>query len=140
MVDVNTIYTSDTLKAADLQGREHTVTIASVESKEFDNGIKLVLKFVGAKKSFVCNRTNGKRIAFMHGDETNGWINKKIVLAPEMVDYRGAPVMAIRVKPAAESEPAPKTKPVLKGMTQQSVADPAQSTSGGGSTVTTFRL
>jgi hypothetical protein len=84
MVDVNTIYTSDTLKAADLQGREHTVTIASVESKEFDNGIKLVLKFVGAKKSFVCNRTNGKRIAFMHGDETNGWINKKIVLAPEM--------------------------------------------------------
>jgi len=50
MVDVNTIYTSDTLKAADLQGREHTVTIASVESKEFDNGIKLVLKFVGAKK------------------------------------------------------------------------------------------
>jgi hypothetical protein len=111
MVDVNTIYTSDTLKAADLQGREHTVTIASVESKEFDNGIKLVLKFVGAKKSFVCNRTNGKRIAFMHGDETNGWINKKIVLAPEMVDYRGAAVMAIRVKPAAVSEPPIKPAP-----------------------------
>ena len=59
----------------------------------------------------VVEGTNGKRIAFIHGDETNGWINKKIVLAPEMVDYRGAPVMAIRVKPAAVSEPPIKPAP-----------------------------
>jgi hypothetical protein len=108
MVDVNTIYTSDTLKAADLQGREHTVTIASVESKQFDNGTKLVLKFVGARKSFVVNRTNGKRIAFMHGDQTEAWIGKKITLAAELVDYRGEPVMAIRVKPVAVADSPPK--------------------------------
>jgi hypothetical protein len=118
MVDVNTIYTSDTLKAADLQGREHTVTIASVESREFDNGIKLVLKFVGAKKAFICNKTNGKRIAFIHGDETNGWVGKKVVLAPEMVSFRGETVWAIRVKPAAVSEP-----PIKPAMVQQPRAE-----------------
>jgi hypothetical protein len=108
MVDVNTIYTSDTLKAADLQGREHTVTIASVESKQFDNGAKLVIKFVGAKKAFICNKTNGKRIAFIHGDETNGWIGKKIVLHPELVTYKGETTWGIRVAPAAVSNPPPK--------------------------------
>jgi hypothetical protein len=109
MVDINTIYTSETLKAADLQGREHVVTIAAVDSKEFDNGKKLILKFTGAKKAMVVNKTNGKRIAFIHGDETTNWIGKKIVLAPEMVSYKGDAVWAIRVKPAAVSDPPAKS-------------------------------
>jgi hypothetical protein len=117
MVNVNSIYSGETLKASDLQGREHIVTIAGVESKEFDNGRKLVVKFVGAKKAFVCNKTNGKRIAFIHGDETNGWIGKKIVLAPEMVVYKGDAVWAIRVKPAAVSDPP------IKSAVQQSRAE-----------------
>jgi hypothetical protein len=58
----------------------------------------------------------GKRTAFLRRDETNNWIGKKIVLASEMVDFRGEPTWAIRVKQAADFEPAPKTKPAPKGM------------------------
>jgi hypothetical protein len=108
MVDVNSLFTGELLKPQDLQGREHTVRIASVEVKDFDDGPKLPIEFVAAKKALVANKTTSKRIAFIHRDETNGWVGKKVVLASEMVDYKGSPVLAIRVKPAAVSDPPSK--------------------------------
>src|ERR1700679_2357072 len=101
-MDVNQVFGGDAMKAADLNGQEFTLTIVSVEEKKFDKGgNKLAIRFAGAKKSFICNKTNSKRIAMLYGSETGHWPGKTIVLYPEMVDYQGEPVWAIRVKPPA---------------------------------------
>ena len=55
-MDVNSVFGGDSLKAADLQGQEVPVVIASVEMKKFDNGNKLVLRFQGKQKCLICNK------------------------------------------------------------------------------------
>lgn len=98
-MELSSIFGGDTLKAADLQGTEPVVTIASVEMKKFDNGNKLIVKFVGKTKSLVANKTNSKRIAMAHGSNTDGWIGKQIQLYIDIVDFQGEPTEAIRVRP-----------------------------------------
>jgi hypothetical protein len=97
-MDLNSVFGGDTLKAADLQGTEPTVTIAAVEAKKFDNGNKLILKFVGKKKALVANKTNSKRIAMMYGNDTDDWVGKPITLYVDIVDFQGEPTEAIRVR------------------------------------------
>jgi hypothetical protein len=111
-MQLNDVFGGDSLKAADLQGREFTLTIAAVEAKKFDNGNKLIIRFAGAKKSLVSNKTNSRRIAFMYGENTDFWIGKQITLGVDFVDYQGQTVQAIRVKPATvqpqgSQQPAP---------------------------------
>ncbi len=98
-MELSDVFQSETLKAADLGGNEPTVTIEAVNLKEFDNGNKLVVTFVGKKKALVCNKTNANRIAFAHGTNTDGWIGKKIQLYTDLVDFQGSTVQAIRVRP-----------------------------------------
>ncbi len=110
-MELSSVFGGDTLKAADLpNGAEPTVTIASVEQKKFDNGNKLILKFVGKKKALVCNKTNAKRIAMNHGSNTDQWIGKQITLYVDIVDFQGEPTEAIRVRPM-RSAPAQQSRP-----------------------------
>lgn len=111
-MDINSVFGGDTLKAADLQGAEPLVVIATVEMKKFDNGNKLIVTFQGKKKALVCNKTNAKRIAFIHGSNTDIWVGKEIVLFADFVEFQGATVQAIRVKPAPRQAAAPAAKPV----------------------------
>lgn len=101
-MDVNSVFGGATLKADDLQGREHLLTIASVEPVEFESRKgpqhKLKITFAGAKKPLICNKTNAKRIAMIHGNETTAWLGKQITLYPEIVDFEGEPTPSIRVK------------------------------------------
>lgn len=99
MVDISQVFSGDTLKAADLQGHEPTVTIESVEVKDFESGKKLIIRFVGKKKALVANKTNAGRIAYAHGNSTEGWVGKQIQLYTDLVDFQGKPVEAIRVRP-----------------------------------------
>jgi hypothetical protein len=115
-MDVNTVFSGDSLKAADLQGREIPVTIANVAMKKFDNGNKLVLHFEGKKKTLVCNKTNAKRISSMYGTNTDLWIGNEITLYTDQVEFQGDLVDAIRVK-------------VIKKQTAQA-AKPAQHVNG----------
>jgi hypothetical protein len=112
-MDVDQVFGGPTLKAADLQGTEPVVTIASVELKKFDNGNKLVIQFVGKSKALVANKTNSKRIALLYGKNTDGWIGKRIQLYSEMVDFAGEPTMAIRVRqpPTAVQQQTPASAP-----------------------------
>jgi hypothetical protein len=105
-MDVNSVFSGDSLKAADLQGRDIPVTIAAVEMKKFDNGNKLVLRFEGKKKTLVCNKTNAKRIASMYGSNTDGWIGNDITLYVDQVEFQGDQVDAIRVKVIKKQQPA----------------------------------
>ncbi len=107
MPDVNEVFGGETLKAADLQGREFTLAIAGVEAKNFDKGNKLVIKFVGAKKVLIANRTNSKRIAMLYGNNTDLWVGQRVTLYAEMVDFKGEPTWAIRVKQPPSAQPMP---------------------------------
>lgn len=107
-MDVNTVFSGDSLKAADLQGREIPVIISQIEMKKFDNGNKLVLRFEGKKKTLVCNKTNAKRIASMYGSNTDQWVGNEITLYTDQVEFQGDLVDAIRVKVIKKGGTAPK--------------------------------
>ena len=99
-MEISSVFGGDTLKAADLQGTEPVVVIATVEMKKFDNGNKLVLSFQGKKKTLVVNKTNAGRIAYAHGTNTDNWVGKEIQLYTDFVDFQGKLTEAIRVRPA----------------------------------------
>lgn len=99
---VSQVFSGDYLKAADLQGNEHSVVISAIEVKEFDDGNKLLLTFQGRKKGLVANKTNSNRVAMAYGDDTDGWVGKEIILYPDIVDFQGKPTEAIRVRPPAK--------------------------------------
>ncbi len=102
---VSKVFSGDYLKAADLDGHEPVVVIATVEEKEFDDGTKLLISFQGKKKSLVANKTNAGRIAYIHGDETDDWVGKEIQLYTELVPFQGKETPAIRVRPAPRRQP-----------------------------------
>ena len=122
MSSIDDIFAGDSLRAADIEGREPTVTIKSVEPREFDGRDgkkqrKLVISFHNAKKTFVCNKTNAQRIAYLHGKDYAKWAGKQITLFVDpFVEYGGQMTPAIRVKPASTAPttngPLPAQRPV----------------------------
>ena len=75
--------TSNFLKKEDLPNPAK-VTIKSVDLMEFEQDgkpqRKLVLEFEGKEKKLACNKTNARTIAAIHGDETDNWVGKEIIL------------------------------------------------------------
>jgi hypothetical protein len=115
---VSQVFSGEYLKASDLQGAEHSVVIADVQRKEFDDGDKLLITFQNRKKSLVANKTNSNTISDAYGDDTDDWIGKEIVLYSTMVDFQGKRTPAIRVRPPAprkpisqQATPSPKVNP-----------------------------
>ena len=102
-MDLSDVFQSDSLKAADLNGKDVTATIESFEVVDFDDGKKIVLHFVGADKTLVCNKTNANTIGDMYGSKLEGWLGKKITLFPTQTDYQGRQVACIRVKIVAHA-------------------------------------
>ena len=111
-MNLNEAFPSNFLKAADLQGKNVTVTIESAEVEEIGQGQqkeqKLVLTFKGKDKKLVCNKTNATTIGKLYGDETDDWVGKPIILTAREVEFQGETVWAIRV---SLQKPAPATKP-----------------------------
>ena len=77
---------SDTLRAWDLDGREHTLVMDRVEGGEIvtkDGRKKLpMLFFRGAKKPLGLNTTNAKTIQSLYGTEVEAWSGKAITIYP----------------------------------------------------------
>lgn len=110
------------MKAQDLNPNKPTpVTIESTELKEFDDGNKLIINFVGNGKALVCNKTNASRIEEVTGsDDTDDWDGKKIYLGVRKVEFQGKLVPAIRVllpdeMPAPSKKPEPADEPDWEG-------------------------
>ena len=109
---------SNSLKAADLDGSEATLTIKSYVVKEFDevdkktgDGFtvrKPIFSFEETEKTFVCNKTNRETIAHVYGKEMDGWIGKPITLFPTMVSFGDKMVEAIRVRVLRAGNKPPK--------------------------------
>lgn len=123
-MNLQTAYPSRYLSAEDLNGQDVTMTIAGVTMETLGQGRdsqqKLVASFVGKKKAFVLNKTNAKTIAKLYGDETDGWVGKRITIRAQEVEFQGDMVLALRVslkapaqagKPAAATAAAPVAAP-----------------------------
>jgi len=99
-MDINQLYPSDYLKAADLQGRDVTVTIERIEVVTMTDGQpKPCVYFKGKQKGLLLNKTNAMNIASLYGPNTDGWVGQPIVLGTSWVDFQGKSVEAIRVRP-----------------------------------------
>jgi hypothetical protein len=98
-MNVNDIFPSNYLKAADLQGRKVKVVIDGCEMKKFGDDNKLVIKFRGKDKAMVANKTNTMVIAAAYGSDTDEWNGREICLYSTKVNNaQGQLVDSIRVE------------------------------------------
>ena len=96
---VNEMFPSKYIANGDLQGKDLTLTIGYVEMEDLGDGEKKpVLYFDGRNKGLVLNRTNTKRVASMHGNDTDGWIGQEITLYPTETEFKGDTVPCIRIR------------------------------------------
>ena len=96
---ISEVYSSDWLKAGDLQGRTIRVAISHVELTDLgDDRQKPVVYFKGKKKGLVLNKTNAGTIAAALGDDCESWSGEEIELFPQQVTFQGQMVPAIRVR------------------------------------------
>lgn len=120
MADINDVFPSKHLKAADLKGQTVRVTIDRYEFEMLGQGAqaqrKPVLYFRGKDKGLVLNKTNANNIALMHGPELDDWAGCDIEMFPTMTDFQGKSVEAIRCKPVRAVTSTPQKR-------QQAVVD-----------------
>jgi arabinogalactan endo-1,4-beta-galactosidase len=98
VVNINTLYPSQYLKAADLQGKAVTVAIKAVIMEKIGSDVKPVLYFQNKEKGMVLNKTNGMTIAQAYGPDTENWTGGSIVVFPAYVDFQGKQVEGLRVR------------------------------------------
>ncbi len=101
-MNIDDVFPSNFLKAADLQGQTPTVVIDRIEMQDIGEDRKAVIYFQGKQKGVVLNKTNATNISERHGKETGNWLGKKVVLFTAWVDFNGKSTEAIRIRPAQE--------------------------------------
>lgn len=97
------MFPHDYICAADLQGKEHELTIKSVslaalQGEDGKKEQKPIVKFEGREKGMVLNKTNARVIAKRHGPQTTEWAGKKITVYPTTCKAFGETVECVRVK------------------------------------------
>jgi hypothetical protein len=83
----------------DVQVTISKVILEELEQKDGKKQEKPVCYFEEGPKGLILNKTNWALIAKQHGDESDDWTGKKIILTTVDVDAFGDVVSAIRVKP-----------------------------------------
>ena len=99
-MNIDEIYTStgSNLRTEDLGDKSWPLVIKEIDSFDFDEGTKIILRFEETDKGFVLNKTNARRIADMYGPDTDAWVGKKITLAAEDTEFGGKSVKGTRVQ------------------------------------------
>ena len=112
MADLNAIFSNDTLKAADLKGKDAILTIKEVEIVTFEDqnkrkSQKPLLHFHETDKTFISNKTNSMMIGEHYGYDTDNWPGQKITIYPTRTDFGNTIVDCIRIRPpvAGSQEP-----------------------------------
>tara|TARA_Y100000361_G_C11147726_1_gene339100 strand:+ start:891 stop:1367 length:477 start_codon:yes stop_codon:yes gene_type:complete len=112
MPRVSAIYgSSELLKSEDIGDRRVPVTIESVGEKQFDDGDKLILQFVGKDKALVLNRTNANAIRSAYGDEADNWVGKDITLYSAPTMFKGTETKGLRVSIDPQQAPSKPASP-----------------------------
>ena len=106
--NIDDLYPSKYLKAADLQGRALLVTIdrLAIEEVGQEKDQKPVLYLVGKQKAIVLNKTNSLAIANGHGRDYSQWRGKQVEIYPDRVAFQGEMKDCLRVRvPVAPALP-----------------------------------
>jgi hypothetical protein len=105
-MDFDKLFPGRFVKAADLNGKDATLTISAVVVDELigDKGTetKGLISFQGAKKQLVLNKTNGLCLKQMFGRETDAWIGKRITIYP--TTFNDEPCIRIKGSPDLEKD------------------------------------
>ena len=112
-MNIEVAFPSKWIRAANLQGRDITLTILRCFEEQVGRGSETlpVLYFSGTEKGLVLNKTNANTIADALGAETDNWIGQKITLYSTTTDFEGKRTDCIRIRDLAPvQQPAP---PVL---------------------------
>ena len=122
------LYPSEYVGAADLKGRDVTLTISSVEVADLQmHGGKVqkkpVVHFVRTDKKLVMNKTNAGTIAGLYGGEVTTWAGKKITLYPAKCRCGGSTVDCVRVRDAVPGAHVAPPSDGLDGEISESEAD-----------------
>ena len=123
MPHIMKFFEKEALAAYDLDGRDVTVTIESVGRVELpaQQGKKAakkpMLKFVGEKKTLVCNITNARAIMAMYGPDPKDWKGKRITLYGTTTQFGRDTVECIRVRPRIPGEKA--TTPIEQPQSEE---------------------
>jgi len=110
---VRLMYPNEYLCAADLHGKDVTLTISAIgqETLKRTDGSEdsaWILDFSEMekregtdRKRLVLNKTNATTIAAQHGPENGEWVGKKITVYPTTTRAFGEIVECIRIRPKA---------------------------------------
>jgi hypothetical protein len=118
---MSSVYPSNYLKAADLQGKFVSVNIAEVKIVDLGgNEERPVVFFEDKKRGLVLNKTNSNAIVNAYGDETDNWNGKPLELFPTETSFQGKMVPCIRLRipvngqavPAQATAAAPNVQPI----------------------------
>jgi hypothetical protein len=99
------MYDRDLIGAWDLPKEGATVIIERVERGELraGPGKKVekapIIRMRGKQKGLVVNKTNGKTIAALYGNDTRAWIGKSITIYPTTTKFGSDTVDCVRVRP-----------------------------------------
>ena len=101
-LSIKTLFPSRFLRPSDLGDTDMLLTIARVSLEDFGSSgykeQKAVVFFREIDKGFVLNKTNASSIAYLYGDNTAGWVDKRVLLFKTEVSYQGKQMEGIRVR------------------------------------------
>lgn len=106
----NEAFPSEYLKIDDIAGTGEAFTMGAVFKETFtdpktrEESKKPVLHFKETEKKLILNKTNWTSIAHFYGDDSDGWMGKKIVLFISSVDAFGKTSDVIRIDEKATKE------------------------------------
>lgn len=97
------LFPNEYLAAADLKGKDVTITITSVtremlKKKGGKDKKETILRFAKTTKKLVCNKTNAGSIAVLHGAKAEKWPGKMITVYPTRCLAFGEMVDCIRIR------------------------------------------
>ena len=103
---VSEFYHSEFIAAADLDGRDHVVTIqackaATIANDQGKEDARLLVRLAEFDRPMIVNKTNAIQIAKVLGglDDTDDWTGRRITIGPSVVQAFGERREAIRVRP-----------------------------------------
>lgn len=132
MTTFRDIFQSTYICAEDLKGRDHTLTIKSIdfEAEVWRNGKKeraIALHFAEARKGLVLNVTNHDVIAFKlgYGKQLEEWVGKAITIYPTTDNrVRGDDKDVVRVRPTVPKPKAEKPAPAAEPQPESGLVTP----------------
>lgn len=111
------MYDRDLIGAWDLPKEGAVVVIERVERGELRAGPgkkvdkKPIIRMRGKKKGLALNKTNGKTIAALYGNDTTLWAGKPIHIYPTTTMFGSEKVDCIRVSPKVPQAPQRAPRP-----------------------------